>query len=239
MKMKQIPTALALMVLSAWSIGCGTAKVTQQTRFGVAPAVKSTVVYVADFDLTAADIQAEPGMLPPPPKLPGQLGDALPALPGMAKDPQTLAHELVETMSESLVRELAKAGFMARRLGSTNTLPTSGWLVRGVFTEVNQGNQLRRAVIGFGAGKTDLQVLVDIADLAQGVPQPFYQLATAVDSGKALGAGPMIVLCPAGAAARFVLAGQDLKRNVRQTAAQITKQLVIQSESSSVAANEL
>jgi hypothetical protein len=98
--------------------------------------------------------------------------------------------------------------------------------VRGVFTEVNQGNQLNRAIIGFGMGKTDLQVLADINDLSQGAPKPFYELNTTADSGKAPGAGPTIVLGPAGAAARFVMAGQDLDRNVKQTASKIAEDII-------------
>src|SRR5262249_41457973 len=121
------------------------------------------------------------------------------------KDPKVLARDLVESMSASLVKDLTKAGLNARRLRNGSPIPSSGWLVRGVFTEVNQGHQLRRALIGFGTGKTDLQVLVDLNDLAQGAPKRFYELNTAADSGKAPGAGPMIVLGPAGAAARFVI----------------------------------
>ena len=105
-------------------------------------------------------------------------------------------------------------------------MPTSGWLVRGVFTEVSQGNQLSRAVIGFGAGKTDLQVVVDVNDLSQGAPRRFYELNTTADSGKAPGAGPTIVLGPAGLAARFVIAGKDLDRNVKQTASKIAGEVV-------------
>jgi hypothetical protein len=48
-----------------------------------------------------------------------------------------------------------------------------GWLVRGVFTEVNKGNQLRRAAIGFGAGETNLQVIVAGDNLAGSAPRPF------------------------------------------------------------------
>jgi hypothetical protein len=81
-------------------------------------------------------------------------------------------------------------------------------------------------MIGFGSGKTDLQVMVDLKDLSQGPPAPFYQLNTTADSGKAPGAGPTIVLGPAGAAARFVIAGQDLNRNVKQTASQIAMEIV-------------
>lgn len=56
--------------------------------------------------------------------------------------------------------------------------------MRGVFTEVDEGDRLRRATIGFGAGKTDLQVLVSLDNLAGGVPKPFYELETKSASGK-------------------------------------------------------
>jgi hypothetical protein len=206
--------------------GCGTAKVSSRRTLGAAPTGKPTTIYVADFDVDAASIKSKPGLLPPLPKLPGPLGDALPPLPGASKDPQKLARNLKDEMSTALVKGLTKAGLNARRLTSTNSLPASGWLVRGVFTEVNQGNQLTRAMIGFGAGKTDLQVVVDINDLVQGTPKPFYELNTSADSGKAPGAAPTIVLGPAGAAARFVIAGKDLDRNVKQTASKIADEVV-------------
>lgn len=206
--------------------GCGTATVSSQHGIGTAPKGKPTMIYVSDFDLDASTIKSESGMLPPPPTLPGLLGNVLPPLPGTPKDPQVLARDLVDSMSTSLVEDLTEAGVGARRLTPGNPIPTSGWLVRGVFTDVNQGNQLSRAVIGFGAGKTDLQVLVDISDLAQGVPKPFYELNTTADSGKAPGAGPTIVLGPVGLAARFVIAGKDLDRNVKQTASKIAVEVV-------------
>jgi hypothetical protein len=50
-----------------------------------------------------------------------------------------------------------------------------------------------------------------------------YELDTTADSGKAPGAA--ITLIPSVAAARFVLAGSDLDRNVKQTATQIAEQV--------------
>lgn len=86
------------------------------------------MIYVSDFDLDAANIKSELGMLPTPPKLPG-LGDILPPLPGTPKDPKVLARDLVDSMSASLVRDLTKAGLNARRLTPGAPIPTSGWLV--------------------------------------------------------------------------------------------------------------
>jgi len=216
---------VSLISLGATICGCGTAKISARREISSVPAATPTVIYIADFELNAASIHSESGLLPSPAAAPGPLAQLLPALPGKAKDPQALAKSLVDTLSASLEKKLVQAGLSARRLGPPGALPKSGWLVRGVFTEVNQGNQLRRAVIGFGAGKTDLQVLVDVNDLGQGAPKPFYEIRTAADSGKAPGAGPMIVLGPAGVAARFVLAGKDLDRNIQHTAAKIAEQV--------------
>ena len=91
--------------------------------------------------------------------------------------------------------------------------------VRDVFTQVDEGNRLRRAVIGFGAGQTGLQLAVAIDDLAQGAPRPFYELDTTAASGKAPGA--VITLNPYVAIARFALSARDLEQSVKQTAAKI------------------
>jgi uncharacterized protein DUF4410 len=217
---------ITLLTLSAALCGCGTAKVSSRREIAAAPIAKPTTVYVSDFDLDATNIKSEPGILPSLPKMPGPLGEIVPPLPGTPKDPKKLARKLVDEMSASLVRDLGKAGVNAGRLPSGAPTPTSGWLVRGVFTDVSQGNQLTRAVIGFGMGKTDLQVVVDVNDLSKGAPIRFYELNTTADSGKAPGAGPTIVLGPAGLAARFVIAGNDLDRNVKQTASKIAEEVV-------------
>jgi len=214
--------ALTVLFLS----GCATAKVTARRDVNPAQNSKATVIYVADFDLEASDVKASGSLPSLLPTIPGPLGDILPTLPGTARDPKKVAKEVRESMSDSLVKELTKAGFSAQRCSTVTTLPKQGWLVRGVFTQVNQGNQLTRAVIGFGVGKTELQAAVDVSDLTVGIPEKFYELNTAADSGKAPGAGPMIVLGPAGAAARFVIAGKDLDRNVKQTAAKIAVEVI-------------
>jgi len=128
-------------------------------------------------------------------------------------------------MANSLVKELSKAGFSSSRLPPNVPLAARGWLVRGLFTEVQEGNRLRRAMIGFGEGQTDVQVVTTVHDLSHGAPQPLYEIATDAGSGSKPGAAPTLVLGPYGAAARYVMAGKDLEKNVRQTAAQIAAQL--------------
>ena len=209
-----------LLSIAAATAGCGSAKVAAERQVG-APTVVPTVVYVTDFELDAGTVRAERGILPPLPSPPG-LDTVLPRLPGTAREPADRARQLVDLMSKSLVKELGDKGVAVRRLGKGEDLPHNGWLVRGVFTSVQEGNQLRRAVVGFGAGTTDLQIVVSIDDLAAGAPKPLYKVETSADSGKLPGA--VITLNPYVAAARFVLADGDLDRNVKQTAARIAEQ---------------
>ena len=71
--------------LCAALCGCGTAKVSSKHEIGAAPTGKPKMIYVSDFDLDAANIQSEPGLLPSPPKLLGPLGNILPPPPGRPK----------------------------------------------------------------------------------------------------------------------------------------------------------
>lgn len=208
-----------LAALAGAVAGCGTAKVAGERQVGAAPAARPGIVYVMDFELDAVNVQSQRGILPPPPPPPLGLGRVLPALPGEPMEPAVRARQVVDLMSKSLVAELTERGVAVRRLGPREAVPAEGWLVRGVFTNVHAGNQLQRAVIGFGAGQTDVQVLVSVDDLTRGTPKPMYEVNTKADSGALPGA--VITLNPYVAAARFVLSGGDVDRNVKQTAAQI------------------
>lgn len=215
--------ALPPLVLAASLLtGCKSGTVTSQRELAPTGGAPPAVIYVADFGLWAENIRHEEGILS---SRPGPIGRVGGRLSGASQDPEARARKLVELMAESLVKELTQAGFTATRLPPRTPLPAAGWLVRGVFTEVQEGNRLRRAMIGFGTGQTDVQVVVGIDNLSQGAPQPLYELETDARSGKTPGAAPTLVLGPYGAAARFVMAGKDLEKNVKQTAAQIAAQV--------------
>jgi hypothetical protein len=220
--MRHAPRLSLVLLLASLLPGCKSATVTNQRTFDPAPAIKPTLIYVTDFELGAQNIQHEQGVLP---SRPGPLGRAESRLYGTSQDPAARARQLVEEMANAIVKDLKKAGFNATRLAPGAPQPTTGWLVRGVFTEVQEGNRLQRAVIGFGSGQTDLQVVTVVDDLSQGPPKPLYEVDTKASSGNKPGAAPVLALNPYAAAARFVMAGQDLDKNVKQTAAQIATQI--------------
>jgi hypothetical protein len=215
-----IPTAGALVAVVCLLGGCKSAKVTGEHTFAETPATKPAVIYVTDFELGPQNIQHEEGLLPIGSRGPGIVRGILSGAPS---DPEARARQLVDLMSTSLVKDLTAAGFTTFRLSAVAGMPTEGWLVRGVYTEVQEGNRLQRSIIGFGHGATDVQVVTDVYDLSQGPPKPLYEVATEASSGNTPGAGPAIALNPYAAAARFVMSRQDMEKNVRQTASKIAE----------------
>jgi Domain of unknown function (DUF4410) len=189
---------------------------------------KDKFIYVRDFDLDPSNFKQDKGgitgkgyLLPPPPKS---------FLRRKHETPATDASKLVGMMSENLVRNLKKAGFMAFHLSATDPTPAEGIIVTGVFTELSEGNQMRRALLGFGSGKAKMDLYVTVAD-ASSDAQPLYQASTQGSNGRRPGA--VLALNPYAGAAGFVVKfgmtknapEKMIKKTASGVASQIVKQL--------------
>ena len=182
------------------------------------------VIYVTDFEVETEAVKPETGLLAQRPRpLKRLFGHA----PG-EQDPEAEAIELVDLMAKSLVEELTSEGYQASRLDPGAPNPPEGYLLRGIFVRVDEGNRLQRAVIGFGAGETELQVEASLDDLAAGVPQPFYKVDAGDESRKL--PGGIIMRNPYAMAARFVMSRNDLEKNVKKTASEIAKNIATRVE---------
>ena len=207
--------------------GCGSGigphqpKVTPVTSVESPPTMRPTLVYVTDFDLEFP---------------PGSQSEATSSLRQgplarmrerfQGGDPVTKAHAAVGMMAASITDDLNNDGVPAQRLYSSDPKPTSGWLVRGVVTELDEGNQLRRAMVGFGAGESELTLWVGVTDLARNPDAPFYTLDASDASGKMPGA--VVKFNPYVAAAKFIMSRHASEREVMQTASAIAKSIAEQ-----------
>jgi hypothetical protein len=208
-------------VLVACAVGCGTGigphnpKVTPVASVDPAPRTAPSMVYVTNFDLQFPQGQEQnPGLLRQ-----GLLGELRQRIQG--GDPVQKAHAMVDLMAASITDDLVSDGVPAQRLHPGEARPARGWLVRGVVTELDEGNQLRQAVVGFGAGASELSLWVGVTDLARDPDAPFYTLDTSDSSGKMPGA--IVKLNPYVAAAKFVMSRHSSERDVRKTASAIAK----------------
>ena len=181
---------------------------------------KDMTVYVSDFELDAQNVQVDqgsaaaqrrPGILERPQKKEQQ-------------DPAAQAKKLVDTLSQSIVSDLQKAGYKAQRLTAGEAKPSVGAWVHGVFTQADEGNRLHRAVIGFGSGQATMELFVTLTDLAR--PQkPLYEASEKGASKDK--AGAVISMNPYVAAAKFVMEKNAPEKTVKSTAAAISKDIVL------------
>jgi hypothetical protein len=180
------------------------------------PSVPARRIFVQDFALGAeTNTQQSTGPLGRPRLLPTLTGN----------DPASKAHELVDQMAASLVSDLNRAGFPAERLQAGGTLPSDGWLLRGIFTEADSGNTMRQAVIGFGAGASDMEVQVLVSDLAAANPaEAFLVLGSASDPSRLPGGA--VTKNPYMVAAKFVMGKNGAKHDAEHIAQAVTEVLV-------------
>jgi hypothetical protein len=193
---------------------------TDETRQPVSP---PKIIYVKDFDLGYDTAQQDPGGGGRP-----IVGRILPRM-SQRDDPAKKAGKLVELMSDSLVSGFSRQGIDARRLLPGMPLPEEGWLINGVFTEIDQGKRVIRATIGFGTGATNMEVNVSVSDLGGNPGAPFIIFGTEKDPGKMPGA--VVSMNPYVAAAKFVMEKNASDKDVKKTANQIVAELVKYMES--------
>jgi hypothetical protein len=108
-------------------------------------------------------------------------------------------------------------GFVASRVArGTQVSGQNVLVVDGEFTDINQGNRLRRMVIGLGSGQATINAQVQVYQIANGATQQIMNFATEANSGKMPGAA---LTAPAGAAAGGTAAAVSLGVNLASGAA--------------------
>jgi uncharacterized protein DUF4410 len=110
-----------------------------------------------------------------------------------------IGHQAADAFATDLVAELLKTGLNAQRATRETTIYQNDVLVLGHFIDVNEGNRLRRLVIGFGAGASDVDAQIFVSQEASGRKRELLEFATHADSGEMPGAA---VTMGAGAAAQ-------------------------------------
>jgi hypothetical protein len=181
------------------------------------------IVYVADFDLDVSNVTPDSGPGQRLRRLRGLLPDG-PTPMGQDKNPQDHGKHIVNEMADALTEDLKSGGVDARRIAPDQPLPAEGWQVRGVFLSVDEGNRLRRAMVGLGAGQNDIQVAVSCDRLGAANLPPLYQTVEQAASSDKPGA--VIKLNPYVIAAKFVMASGDEKKTIRKTAQQIADAVI-------------
>jgi Domain of unknown function (DUF4410) len=190
------------------------------------PSAPKRPIYVHDFLFDAQNLKPDEGLLS---RREGPVGRLLQGLKP-SQDPAAKAQQLVELLSNTIVAELNNTGIRASRLEPGAFTPQDGLLVGGEFLEVDEGNRMRRAMVGFGAGSEEVKVQVEVYDLAKDPSTPFLVYGSGEEGRK--GPGAVAFRNPYAAAARYVLSRRATEKDVVKLGNQIAADLVKISEQS-------
>lgn len=179
----------AIVAMATW--GCGRTVVRPQQETAATGLPRPQRVLVYDFAFSAADVTENQAIGE---KLVNAAGDS-------TADQRALAigQDVSNTIAEDMVAGLQRLGLAAERASRDTPARDADLLVRGQLLDVNEGNRLRRLVIGFGAGSSTLDTQVFVYQASPQGRRSVLQFRTHTDSGKMPGAA---VTMGAGAAAQ-------------------------------------
>jgi len=144
------PAAGALMSgLTAIAMGCASAGVTPLpgTRDdSMLP--RPGVVFVYDFAVSSDDVVID------------TLGAEFMSEGKKLTDEEREAYATANALSEALVAELGKQGIQAQRANDGDIPPLHAIVLKGQFITIDKGSRVKRMVIGFGAGSSELRANV-------------------------------------------------------------------------------
>jgi hypothetical protein len=202
MKSKLVGRIYLALVLTAF--GCAGAQTTQQSSAAPITATPPTAVVVYPFAVNASDVSLNSGIF--------QV--AYRNISGESQNEQqvAIAHQTAQSICVKVATDLTQKGITTTCLQRGVAPAGNNVLVLdGQFTDINEGNRLRRMVIGLGVGASTLDSVVQVVQKTDQGSSELLDFSTHADSGYMPGAG---VTGPAGAAAGGAAAVATLAVNV-------------------------
>jgi hypothetical protein len=195
------------LLLAIAAFGCAGAQVTQSSSAAPISATPPTAVVIYPFAVDAADVSLNSSIFQVAYRnMSGQNQNAA---------QEQLAHQTAQNICIQVAANLTQKGITTTCL-QRGTPPTGSnvLILDGQFTDISEGNRLRRMVIGLGVGASKVDTVVQVIQVIQKTPQGTTEIldfATSADSGYMPGAG---ITGPAGAAAGGTAAAVSLGVNV-------------------------
>jgi uncharacterized protein DUF4410 len=131
--------------------GCATTKVTNQQPPATGEIPRPAHILVYDFAATPADL---------PPDSPVASQFATPSTPPTAEQIAT-GRQLGAEIAAELVEEIRDMGLPAERAARQTPLQLNDIMLRGYLLSIDEGSEVKRLAIGFGAGASELRTLVE------------------------------------------------------------------------------
>lgn len=202
MKSKIVSRVCLLLAVAAF--GCAGAHVTQESSAAPISAAPPSAVVVYPFAVSVSDVSLNSGIFQVAYR---NMTDA-----NTGAQEQDLARQTAQNICVKVAANLTGKGINTTCL--QRGVPPTGnnvLILDGQFTDISQGNRLRRMVIGLGAGASKVDTVVQVIQKTDQGSTEIIDFATNADSGYMPGAG---ITGPAGAAAGGATAAASLGVNL-------------------------
>jgi Domain of unknown function (DUF4410) len=191
-------------VLAVATLGCAGAKVTQTSSAAPISTSPPTAVVVYPFAANASDVSLNSSIF--------QVAYRNMTDKNQDAEELDLARQTAHNICVQVAANLTEKGINTTCL--QRGVPPTGnnvLILDGEFTDISEGNRLRRMVIGLGAGASKVDSVVQVIQKTDGGSTEILDFATSADSGYMPGAG---ITGPAGAAAGGATAAASLGVNL-------------------------
>ena len=176
------PAAVGAIALAALA-SCARTSV-QTINVQTAGLPRPELIVVHDFGVTASDVTLD-----------GAIGARL--LQMIRETPTSeqelkVGREAARIVTENLVKEINKLGIPTVSAAMATPVAGPTLAIEGHFLSVDEGNRMRRMVIGFGAGASEVRTLVQIYETTSEERRLVEDFYTTVKSSRKPGMGPMV-----------------------------------------------
>lgn len=142
--------------LAVTAMGCASAGVTPKAGTAdLSMLPRPGVIMVFDFAVRADDVMVD------------ALGAEFMSEGEILTEEEQTARATARSFSQALVEQLRKAGINAQHANDGDVPPMHAILIKGQFITINKGSRLKRMVIGFGAGSSELRARVQVYQATQ------------------------------------------------------------------------
>jgi hypothetical protein len=196
--------SLGYLVLAVSMLGCAGAQVTQQSSAAPIANSRPSQVFVYPFAVNAADVSLNSGFF--------QVAYRQMSDDNTSDQQAQIAHQTAQNICIQVAADLTQKGINSTCL--QRGVPPTGsnvLILDGQFTDISEGNRLRRMVIGLGSGQSKVNTVVQVIQKTDQGSTEILDFETTADSGYMPGAG---ITGPAGAAAGGATAAASLGVNL-------------------------
>ena len=173
--------------------GCAGGSAKQVSSRGDEPVPRPPVFLIYDFAVDPEDVMVDTAGL--------TSGDEA----SMAKR-LSEGKEWANALTESLVRQFVEEGITSRRATGSTHIPLNAIAVKGQFISIDEGDEIKRTTIGFGAGAEDVSVMVQVYQMRKAGLMRISEIEAEGHGRKTPGvAGPAAVAVGAGMVAGLVV----------------------------------